>query len=124
MSFATAVPRPLAVLLATLTVLFAALVATVAPSVAAASDISGSAYYDTNRDATQQPGEAPLVGKRIYLFDAAGAYLKNVPDRPARAAMPSRGWPTRATRCATARSIGGICGTTGCRRRPAASVRT
>jgi hypothetical protein len=69
----------MAVVLATLTILIAALGASVAPSVAAASDISGSAYYDANRDASQQAGETPLAGKRIYLFDAAGNYLKNVP---------------------------------------------
>ena len=49
-----------------------------APAAAhAASTISGVAFKDLNRDGVKQADEEPLAGKTIYLFDGAGAYVKN-----------------------------------------------
>ena len=49
------------------------------PGVAAAADIAGTAYKDTNRDGVKQADETALTGKRIYLFNTAGQYLQNAP---------------------------------------------
>ncbi|MGH2919323.1 MAG: SdrD B-like domain-containing protein [Solirubrobacteraceae bacterium] len=46
-------------------------------SAVAAGDgvISGAVFQDSNRDAVQNAGEAPLADKQLYLFDGAGHYV-------------------------------------------------
>ena len=45
-------------------------------ALAGTSSITGFAYQDLNRNASLDPGEAPMSGQRLYLFNGAGtAYL-------------------------------------------------